>query len=138
MKAERDQTIAALVQIDVDNENLPAIVKAAEGLCDADRRVANAKPAKAEEAAAKAEKARTALTEKLTEATGAAVSAETVEKVKETAGLERAKIAEAGWPRVFGMLVVSSFIAAALFALILNLRSPELVKAEEEAKAAKA
>lgn len=137
VKAERDQTIAALVQIDVD-ENLSAVVKAAEGLFDADRRVANAKPSKAEEAAAKAEKARTALTEKLTEATGAAVSAEMVEKVKETAGLERAKIAEAGWPRVFGMLVVSSFIAAALFALILNLRSPELVKAEEEAKAAKA
>jgi hypothetical protein len=78
------------------------------------------------------------LIDKLSAATGAHPSVDTVEKVKETAGLERAKIAEAGWPRVFGMLVVSSFIAAALFALILNLRSPELVRAEEEAKAAKA
>lgn len=138
VKAERDQEIAAIVQIDVESDKLAGIVKAAEGLYDADRRAANAKPEKAESAAAKADAARTALTDKLAEATGAAVSAETVEKVKETAGLERAKIAEAGWPRVFGMLVVSSFIAAALFALILNLRSPELVRAEEEAKAAKA
>ncbi|MBR4975999.1 MAG: MFS transporter [Thermoguttaceae bacterium] len=138
VKAERDQEIAAIVQIEANDENLAGIVKAAEGLYDADRRAANAKPEKAEELTAKAEKARTSLTEKLADATGAAVSAETVDKVKETAGLERAKIAEAGWPRVFGMLVVSSFIAAALFALILNLRSPELVRAEEEAKAAKA
>lgn len=141
VKAERDNTIAAIVQIDVENENLAAVVKAAEGLYDAERRAANAKPEKAESAAKKAEEARTSLTEKLAAATGvevAAVSAETVDEVKATAGAERAKIAEAGWPRVFGMLVISSFIAAALFALILNLRSPELVKAEEEAKAAKA
>ena len=138
VKAERDQAIAAIVSIEANDENLAGIVKAAEGLYDADRRAANAKPEKAESAAKKAADARTALTDKLADATGAAVSADTVEKVKETAGLERAKIAEAGWPRVFGMLVVSSFIAAALFALILNLRSPELVRAEEEAKAAKA
>ena len=138
VKAERDQAIAAIVQIDVENDKLAGIVKAAEGLYDADRRAANAKPEKAESAAAKADAARTALADKLADATGAAVAAETVENVKETAGLERAKIAEAGWPRVFGMLVVSSFVAAALFALILNLRSPELVRAEEEAKAAKA
>ena len=141
VKAERDSAIAAIVSLEVNDDNaktLAGIVKAAEGLYDADRRAANAKPEKAESAAKKAADARTALTDKLADATGAAVSADTVEKVKETAGLERAKIAEAGWPRVFGMLVVSSFIAAALFALILNLRSPELVRAEEEAKAAKA
>ncbi len=141
VKAERDNTIAAIIQVDVENENLADVVKAAEGLYDAERRAANAKPAKAESAAKKAEEARASLTEQLAAATGveaSAVSAETVDKVKETAGLERAKIAEAGWPRVFGMLVISSLIAAALFASILNLRSPELVKAEEEAKAAKA
>ena len=135
VKAERDQTVAAIVKIDVENENLAGIVKAAEGLYDAERRAANAKPEKAEALQAKADKARTDLTEKLAAATGAAVAAETVDKVKETAGAERAKIAEAGWPRVFGMLVISSLIAAALFASILNLRSPELVRAEEEAKA---
>lgn len=138
VKVERDQMIASIAQIEVENENLPAIVKAAEGLFDAERRAANAKPEKAESAAKKAAEARTALADKLAEATGFVVAEGTVDKVKETAGAERAKIAEAGWPRVFGMLVVSSFIAAALFALILNLRSPELVRAEEEAKAAKA
>ncbi|MBR4833684.1 MAG: MFS transporter [Thermoguttaceae bacterium] len=135
VKAERDQTVAAIVKIDVENENLPAIVKAAEGLFDAERRAANAKPEKAEALQAKAEKARTALAEQLADATGFVVAEGTVDKVKETAGAERAKIAEAGWPRVFGMLVISSLIAAALFASILNLRSPELVRAEEEAKA---
>lgn len=138
VKAERDQAIAAIISIEANDENLAGIVKAAEGLYDADRRAANAKPEKAESAAKKAADARTALTDKLADATGAAVSADTVEEVKKTAGAERAKIAEAGWPRVFGMLVISSLIAAALFASILNLRSPELVKAEEEAKAAKA
>ena len=138
VKAERDNTIAAIVQIDAADENLADIVKAAEGLYDAERRFQNAKPAKADALKEKVGKARVALIDKLSAATGAHPSVDTVEKAKETAGLERAKIAEAGWPRVFGMLVISSLIAAALFASILNLRSPELVKAEEKAKAAKA
>ncbi len=48
----------------------------------------------------------------------------------------RAAISKAGWPRIFGMLVVSSLAALVLFALIFNVASPEVLREEQERKKA--
>lgn len=59
-----------------------------------------------------------------------------VEEAVTKAAIEgRAEISNAGWPRVFGMLVFSSFAALVLFALLFNAASPELRREEEERKA---
>ena len=59
-------------------------------------------------------------------------------KIQDAATLEaiegRANISKEGWPLIFGMLVVSSFAALLLFALIFNAASPELRREEQERK----
>ena len=58
----------------------------------------------------------------------------TLDKVADTAFDGRAKISKAGWPRIFGMLVVSSAAALFLFALISNVASPEVIAEEKRRK----
>ncbi len=153
VKAERDQNIAAVVQEDlnaagvniaVDPANIGSLVKASEGAFDAERSLNNfqgeADSEKGVALAKKSEKAEAALDAALTEIVGdnaSEVDLTTVKAdVKAAAGEGRAKISNAGWPRIFGMLVISSLAALILFALIFNAASPELRREEEERKAA--
>ena len=65
---------------------------------------------------------------------GKSVDLGVLESVSDTAVQGRAKISKAGWPRIFGMLVVSSAAALILFALIFNAASPEVIAEEKRRK----
>lgn len=156
IKAERDSNIAAIVQEDlnaagvniaVEASQVSDIVKASESAFDAERSLTNFKGApdspKGQKLQAKFAKSNEALDAAFASLLGdnAANAPDlTTAKtnVKQAAADGRAKISNAGWPRIFGMLVVSSLAALLLFALIFNAASPELRREEEERKAREA
>ena len=69
---------------------------------------------------------------------GKSLDPETSDKLKEsivaTTIKGREEIVKAGWPRIFGMLVISSLAGIVLFALIFNAASPEVLREEKERK----
>lgn len=76
-----------------------------------------------------------ALGESADESVAASVAGEYKTVLMTEAEARQPKIIEAlktGWTHVFGMLVISSLAAAVLFATILNLASPEVVREEKE------
>ena len=101
---------------------------------------------KKSELIAKKYEARNALSGNVLKVLGAnandAVAEEHLNEIADVAIQGRADISKAGWPRIFGMLVVSSLAALILFALIFNAASPEVLREEarrrEEAAKAKA
>ena len=154
-KAQRDEQMAMIVAekfenvekeaLLADTANLSALVKSCESYYDAARSFHNfhgkENSEKYEEVHEKFEKAAEKLSGALAAATGEqpdalltkARSAD-VERIVEVAALERANISRAGWPRIFGMLVVSSIAALILFALIFNTASPEVIAEEQRRK----
>lgn len=150
-KAERDQSVVAIVQqelqtagvtIDVDAKQVGALVKASEGAYDAERALSRftgkADSEQGVKLQSKFDKTDAALDSAFAGILGE--NAESVDltqakaSVKSVAAEGRAKISSAGWPRIFGMLVISSLAALILFALIFNAASPELRREEQERK----
>lgn len=150
-KAERDQRVAAVVSESFDGVSaddlassglLPKIVKAAEGYYDAtlaaDGLVGDRDSSANQKILQKQQKSAEKLYSELSAATDTnedvLTLSEKASRIATTAGEGRAKISQAGWPRVFGMLVVSSFAALILFAIIFNAASPEVIAEEKRRK----
>lgn len=154
-KAQRDEQMAMIVAekfekvekdaILADTDKLSALVKSCESYYDAARSFHNfhgkENSEKYEEVHEKFEKAAEKLSGSLAAATGeqpdallTKARAADVERIVEVAALERANISRAGWPRIFGMLVISSIAALILFALIFNTASPEVIAEEQRRK----
>ena len=121
---------------------LPKIVKAAEGYYDAtlaaDGIVGDRDSSANQKILQKQQKSAEKLYSELSAATDTnedvLTLSEKASRIATTAGEGRAKISQAGWPRVFGMLVVSSFAALILFAIIFNAASPEVIAEEKRRK----
>ena len=151
-KVDRDVAVAAAVAelspsgVDKDvvlaNEKFKDVVKKAEAYGDAKRGVDGDDLEKLPpEKALKVSEARAALSDSVHEVVGAdELSLDKLAVIAQKAVDGRANISKAGWPRIFGMLVVSSLAALILFALIFNAASPEVLqeearRREESAKA---
>ena len=125
--------------------SLSSLVKNAEAYYDADRAYKNFEGDENSAKYTKIVEAMETSTEKLnsclSKITGVQSDSNTLAgpagDIANKAGEERARISQAGWPRIFGMLVFSSIAALLLFALIFNTASPEVI-AEEKRRAAEA
>lgn len=150
-KAERDRSVAAVVSESFDGVSaeelatsglLPKIVKAAEGYYDAtlaaDGIVGDRESSANQKILQKRQKSAEKLYSELSAATetneDVLTLSEKASRIATAAGEGRAKISQAGWPRVFGMLVVSSLAALVLFAMIFNAASPEVIAEERRRK----
>jgi sugar phosphate permease len=156
IKVDRDLAVAAAVVQNFDGVDQDAllddsalfssVVKNAEAYYDAERAFRGFKGSETSKKYAKLESAVTKNAEKfnasLSQATGAQLEGATVAppsaNIAEIAAEWRVKISQAGWPRIFGMLVVSSLAALLLFALIFNTASPEVIAEEKRRKEAEA
>ncbi len=154
-KAERNQAVALAIADDFagveasalveKRDDLKAVVSAAESYADAKRRDDGFSGDPLSEKKKELSEKRVDKESKLAEALGSLVaslrtdglnnvSVATLDKVASTAYDGRAKISKAGWPRIFGMLVISSAAALILFALISNVASPEVLAEEKRRK----
>lgn len=146
VKAERDAAVANVIAENFDGveasalledkDGLGKIVKGAEAYYDADRSFENFKgdknSKKYKKIVASLEKSEASFDASLKALVGSdADLSEQASAVARVAGEERAKISQAGWPRIFGMLVFSSVAALLLFALIFNTASPEVIAEEK-------
>ena len=154
-KAERNQAVALAIADDFagveasalveKRDDLKTVVSAAESYADANRRDDGFSGDPLSEKKKELSEKRVDKESKLAEALGSLVaslrtdglnnvSVATLDKVASTAYDGRAKISKAGWPRIFGMLVISSAAALILFALISNVASPEVLAEEKRRK----
>ena len=147
-KAERDQAVASVIAEGVPGftvdgllnkkSEFKSVVSSAESFADAERRVKNFQGEKTSDKFSELEEKRdvkaTELAAAVKELIGKSVDLGVLESVSDTAVQGRAKISKAGWPRIFGMLVVSSAAALILFALIFNAASPEVIAEEKRRK----
>ena len=154
-KVERDNAVVGVLALHFngvdteallkDKDSLSSLVKNAEAYYDADRAYKNFEGDENSAKYTKIVEAMETSTEKLnsclSKITGVQSDSNTLAgpagDIANKAGEERARISQAGWPRIFGMLVFSSIAALLLFALIFNTASPEVI-AEEKRRAAEA
>ena len=132
----------------VDAENVQSrgvadLVKALEGVCDSQRSYNNfsvdRESYKGQRITEKLQKNQVKLTKAINGVfEGVELTDAQRQKIQDAAMIEavegRANISKAGWPLIFGMLVISSLAALILFALIFNAASPELRREERERK----
>lgn len=152
-KEARDDMVATAVAgaaevpgVDAENiQNLGVadLVKALEGVCDSQRSYENfsgdRESYKGQKITEKLQKNQVKLTNAINGLfEGVELTDAQRQKIQDAAMIEavegRANISKEGWPLIFGMLVISSFAALILFALIFNAASPELRREEQERK----
>ena len=152
-KEARDDMVATAVAgaaevpgVDAENiRNLGVadLVKALEGVCDSQRSYENfsgdRESYKGQKITEKLQKNQVKLTNAINGLfEGVELTDAQRQKIQDAAMIEavegRANISKEGWPLIFGMLVISSFAALILFALIFNAASPELRREEQERK----
>ncbi|MBQ9812254.1 MAG: MFS transporter [Thermoguttaceae bacterium] len=152
-KEARDDMVATAVAgaaevpgVDAENiRNLGVadLVKALEGVCDSQRTYENfsgdRESYKGQKITEKLQKNQVKLTNAINGLfEGVELTDAQRQKIQDAAMIEavegRANISKEGWPLIFGMLVISSFAALILFALIFNAASPELRREEQERK----
>jgi len=141
--------IGALQQTLLQGDSLKKVVKEAEGYYDAERSYNNcveknggdASNPKMEKLSKKLESKKTKLLSAFDDVASELKQNNVIvdsdarfAAVVDAAAKGRAAISKAGWPRIFGMLVVSSLAALVLFALIFNVASPEVLREEKERK----
>ncbi len=127
----------------VRNLGVADLVKALEGVCDSQRSYNNfsgdRESYKGQKITQKLQKNQVKLTNAINGIfEGIELTNAQRQKIQDAAMIEavegRANISKEGWPLIFGMLVISSFAALILFALIFNAASPELRREEQERK----
>ena len=135
--------VSGVTDLVIKERGVGDLVKALEGVCDAQRAydnfAGNRESYKGQRITEKLQKNNVKLTSAINELfEGVELTDDQRTKIQFAATIEaiegRANISKEGWPLIFGMLVVSSFAALILFALIFNAASPELRREEQERK----